>query len=245
MRTLILGHRGSKGTAPENTLASFKKALLTGCDGLELDVHLSKEGIPVVIHDETVDRTTDATGFVSSYTIRELKEMDAGSWFHRAYHGEQIPTLEEILILLSEEKFVGLLNIELKTDKIAYENIEEIVLNLVKAYRPNYQVVYSSFNYETLERVLIEDRNAEIGILFGKMGRETDNLPSGASVLAWHGRYTLVKQMVRTNKNKLPLRLWTVNSYFDLGYCLSKKVDTIITDYPERAMKVRKRIQGE
>lgn len=94
MRTLILGHRGSKGTAPENTLISFKKALLTGCDGLELDVHLSKDGIPVVIHDETVDRTTNAKGLVSSFTLKELKQMDAGKWFNRTFQGEKIPTLE-------------------------------------------------------------------------------------------------------------------------------------------------------
>lgn len=245
MRTLILGHRGSKGTAPENTLISFKKALETGCDGLELDVHLSKDGIPVVIHDETVDRTTNTKGLVSSYDVKALKEMDAGGWFNRTFKGEQIPTLEEVLHLLAEEDFTGLLNIELKTDQIAYDNIEAIVLNLVKSYQPNYQVVYSSFNYETLERLIELDPDAAFGILFGKMGRETDKLPSGVSVQAWHGRYNLVKRMIQANKNKLPLRLWTVNSYFDLGYCLSKKVETIITDYPGRAMKVRKRIQGE
>lgn len=160
MRTLILGHRGSKGTAPENTLISFKKALLTGCDGLELDVHLSKDGIPVVIHDETVDRTTNAKGLVSSFTLKELKQMDAGKWFNRTFQGEKIPTLEEVLVLLSEENFTGLLNIELKTDRIPYENIEATVLNLVKTFQPAYKVVYSSFNYETLERLTAQDAKA-------------------------------------------------------------------------------------
>ncbi|MGO4994465.1 glycerophosphodiester phosphodiesterase [Jeotgalibaca porci] len=245
MRTLILGHRGSKGTAPENTLISFKKALLTGCDGLELDVHLSKDGIPVVIHDETVDRTTNAKGLVSSFTLKELKQMDAGKWFNRTFQGEKIPTLEEVLVLLSEENFTGLLNIELKTDRIPYENIEATVLNLVKTFQPAYKVVYSSFNYETLERLTAQDLKAAFGVLFGKMGLEANQLSNGLPVQAWHGRYTLINRMIQANKNKLPLRLWTVNSYFDLGYCLSKKVDTIITDYPGRAMKVRKRIQGE
>lgn len=198
-----------------------------------------------MIHDETVDRTTNAKGLVSSFTLKELKQMDAGKWFNRTFQGEKIPTLEEVLVLLSEENFTGLLNIELKTDCIPYKNIEATVLNVVKTYQPAYKVVYSSFNYQTLERLLALDVTAVCGILFGKMGLETDELPSGIPVQAWHGRYTLINRMIQANKNKLPLRLWTVNSYFDLGYCLSKKVDTIITDYPGRAMKVRKKIQGE
>lgn len=198
-----------------------------------------------MIHDETVDRTTNAKGLASSFTLKELKQMDAGKWFNRTFQGEKIPTLEEVLVLLSEENFTGLLNIELKTDCIPYKNIEATVLNVVKTYQPAYKVVYSSFNYQTLERLLALDVTAACGILFGKMGLETDELPSGIPVQAWHGRYTLINRMIQANKNKLPLRLWTVNSYFDLGYCLSKKVDTIITDYPGRAMKVRKKIQGE
>lgn len=245
MRTYILGHRGSKGTAPENTLVSFQHALASGCDGIELDVHLSRDNVPVVIHDEWVDRTTDKKGLVQSYSVDELKTLDAGSWFHQRFKGEQVPTLEEVLKLLQDRQFNGTLNIELKTDRIAYERIEQIVLELVHAYKPRYRVVYSSFNYQTLERLLAIDPDVDFGILFGRLGLETKTLASGVPVKSWHARYTLVNRMIRQNTGKVPLRLWTVNSLFDLAYCMSKNVDTIITDYPKRAMKVRKQLQGE
>ncbi|MGP6139679.1 glycerophosphodiester phosphodiesterase [Jeotgalibaca sp. A127] len=245
MRTHILGHRGSKGTAPENTLISFKQALETGCDGIELDVHLSKDKVPVVIHDEFVDRTTNGKGLVQSFTVEELKKLDAGSWFKKKFADEQIPTLEEVLLFLKHEHFDGILNIELKTDQIDYQDIERIVLNMVETIQPAYKIIYSSFNYDTLERLLAINPRAEFGILFGKQGLETKSLSNGIPVQSWHGRFTLVNRMIRSNTDNLPLRLWTVNSLFDLGYCLSKNVDMIITDYPGRAMKVRKQIQGE
>lgn len=245
MRTNILGHRGSKGTAPENTLVSFKQALATGCDGIELDVHLSKDKVPIVIHDESVDRTTNGKGLVQSFTVEELKKLDAGFWFKKRFKGEQIPTLKEVLLFLKHEHFDGILNIELKTDQIEYEDIELIVLNVVETIQPIYKIVYSSFNYHTLERLLAINPYVEFGILFGKQGLEANSLSNGMLIQSWHGRYTLVNRMIRSNTNNLPLRLWTVNSLFDLGYCMSKNVDTIITDYPGRAMKVRKKIQGE
>ena len=92
--TKIFAHRGSKGTHPENTLASFKGAVRVGSDGIELDVHLTKDGQLVVIHDETVDRTTNGTGEIRTLTLAEIKEFDAGSWFKSDFAGEKIPTLE-------------------------------------------------------------------------------------------------------------------------------------------------------
>lgn len=244
-QTLILGHRGSKGTAPENTIVSFQQALRTGCDGIELDVHLSKDGIPVVIHDETVDRTTDGEGLVASFTVKQLKELDAGSWYKSAYQGARIPTLEEVLLLLKTEQFSGVLNIELKTDKLEYPEIELKVFEVVAKAQPTYTIVYSSFNFSTLERLLMIEPNASFGILFSKEENMLRTLPNAIPVQAWHGRHNMVNRMLRSNQGNLPIRLWTVNSYFNLGYCFSKNVDMIITDYPERAMKVRKKIQGE
>ncbi len=103
--TKIFAHRGSKGTHPENTLASFKEAVRVGSDGIELDVHLTKDGQLVVIHDETVDRTTNGTGEIRNLTLAEIKAMDAGSWFKNDFAGEKIPTLDEVLHLLKELSF--------------------------------------------------------------------------------------------------------------------------------------------
>ena len=136
--TKIYGHRGAKGMYPENTLLSFKKAIDQGVDGLELDVHLTKDGEVVVIHDETLDRTTSGTGWIKDLTLAEIKQVSAGSKFsHFPYYQaewdkEQVPTLKEVLELL--EPYPIELNIELKTNEVVYEKIEEKVHELVQKY---------------------------------------------------------------------------------------------------------------
>src|SRR5687767_9211054 len=95
--TYIFAHRGSSKDCPENTMAAFKKAYQDGADGIELDVQLSKDGIPVIIHDEKLDRTTNKKGNVFSYAYNELTKADAGSWFSKTFAGEPVPSLQELL----------------------------------------------------------------------------------------------------------------------------------------------------
>ena len=94
---LCIAHRGASARAPENTLAAFKEAIDLGADAIELDVHLSADAIPMVIHDDSVDRTTNGRGLVSALTCRSLRRLDAGAWFSSRFRGERIPTLEEAL----------------------------------------------------------------------------------------------------------------------------------------------------
>ncbi len=94
---VVIAHRGASSYAPENTHSAFKLAIELNAEMIELDVSLSKDGIPVVVHDETVDRTTDAAGLVSSFTLSELKKLETGAWFSKKYAGEPFPTLEEVL----------------------------------------------------------------------------------------------------------------------------------------------------
>ena len=140
--TKIFAHRGSKGTHPENTLSSFREAVRVGSEGIELDVHLTKDGQLVVIHDETVDRTTNGTGEIRNLTLAEVKAMDAGSWFKNDFAGEKIPTLDEVLHLLKELNFTGQLNIELKTDIIQYEGLVEKCLALQVTESWPFAIVY-------------------------------------------------------------------------------------------------------
>jgi glycerophosphoryl diester phosphodiesterase len=97
--TLVIAHRGFSGAAPENTLPAFRKALGAGCDGLELDLRLTREGKVAILHDATVDRTTNGSGKVRSMTMTRLRRLDAGAWFDAPFRGARIPTLEEILRL--------------------------------------------------------------------------------------------------------------------------------------------------
>ena len=139
-RPLILGHRGASHDAPQNTLAAFRKAVEVGADGVELDVHLSRDGVPVVIHDAKVDATTDGTGYVSAKSLEELKALDAGLSFDPQFSGERIPTLEEVLLEVGEALLV---NIELKVGRI--DGLAAAVVDVVKRLGMQPRVWFSSF----------------------------------------------------------------------------------------------------
>ncbi|AXF55531.1 glycerophosphodiester phosphodiesterase family protein [Salicibibacter kimchii] len=119
-----IAHRGYSREAPENTFAAFRRAIEKGASGIELDVHVSKDGELVVMHDDDVSRTTNGKGLVRDMTASELKRLDAGSWFGEPYRGEEVPFLEEVLHFVPPEV---LINIEIKNIPIFYEGIEKKV----------------------------------------------------------------------------------------------------------------------
>ena len=236
--TKIFAHRGSKGTHPENTLASFKEAVRVGSDGIELDVHLTKDGQLVVIHDETVDRTTNGTGEIRTLTLAEIKELDAGSWFHNKYAGEKIPTLEEVLLLLTELGFNGQLNIELKTDVIQYKGLVEKCPALQSAKDWPFAIVYSSFNPYTLVELKEANPSQEIGLLF----ESKEWADKGDAMLekeSYHPDLKLLDWAIEWNRNQLPLRVWTVNEDTDINRCFELLIEAIFTDYPEKALQLK------
>ncbi len=141
-KTLIFGHRGYPHKFPENSLAGFKYAIAHHIDGLEFDVHLTKDNVPVIMHDEKIDRTTNGTGEINSYTFKELQQFQLAD-------GEKIPTLKELLAFANKQPVH--LNLEFKTNEIHYANIEQIVLDMVKQYDLVYPVIYSSFNIDSLK----------------------------------------------------------------------------------------------
>ena len=156
-RPFIWAHRGASHCAPENTLAAFTAAVESGADGLELDIHLSRDGVPVVIHDETLDRTTDGCGSVAEMTWQQLRLLDAGSWFSAAFAGESIPTLKEVLTVFSGRLR---LNLELKEFHAGVA-----VLELLNQY-PSADIVVSSFDYGLLRRLRSLDDQLPLAVLF-------------------------------------------------------------------------------
>jgi len=142
VKTLVFGHRGYPAKFPENSLAGFAYALDHGIDGLEFDVHLTKDQVPVIMHDEHIDRTSDGKGLINDYTLAELRQ------FHLA-ENEPIPTLAEFLTLVGTHDVQ--LNLEFKTDKIQYPNIEKIVMGMVHATPLKHPVIFSSFHLPTLK----------------------------------------------------------------------------------------------
>ena len=141
-KTIIFAHRGLPVKFAENSLAGFRYAATHGAEGVEFDVHLTKDKVPVVMHDEEIDRTTDGTGYIKDYTLGEIRQ------FHLE-NGEPVPMLSELFEILQNKDLY--INLEFKTNKIHDEGIEAIVLALAKEYHFVHPIIFSSFNYQTLK----------------------------------------------------------------------------------------------
>ena len=236
--SIVLGHRGASGYAPENTLEAFKLAMDMGADGFELDVHLSKDGELVVIHDETVDRTTDGTGFVGEMTLAELKALDASN-HKEAYKGAKIPTLAEVYDLIRDTNHI--VNVEIKTDNIFYPRLEEKVLALEKEKGMEGRIVYSSFNHYTVKKIRQLAPDAQIGMLFGDVLVEPyDYCKSlGANLLHPSKANLNVPGFAEKAKEAgLGMNVWTVNEVEYMEKCLACGAG-IVTNYPDIAVKLR------
>jgi glycerophosphoryl diester phosphodiesterase len=162
-RPLNFGHRGASYEAPENTLAAFVRAAELGADGIELDVQLSKDGQPVVIHDATLEATTDGQGRVQDRTLAELKELDAGRWFAPAFAGQRIPTLQEVFDAVGNRL---LLNIELKTREWSGDGLTRAVVAAVRENDLSHRTIVSSFNPLAVWRSRRLEPKLPVGMLY-------------------------------------------------------------------------------
>ncbi|MBS4195677.1 glycerophosphodiester phosphodiesterase [Lederbergia citri] len=243
--TKIYGHRGCMGIYPENTMLGFKKAIEQGVDGLELDVHMTKDGEIVVIHDVNLDRTTDGTGYIRNLSLAEIKEVSAGIKFSHFLHYnesvwnlERVPTLQEVLELLAPYDIE--LNIELKTYLINYEGIEEKVLNVVKQYGKNRNVIYSSFHLPTLLRIKKIDPSAKIAMLLDHQITHPNDYMETFNLEALHvsKRITIMANHYLKDL-KGNIRVWTVNDPLEINELFDIGVNTIISDFPERALMIK------
>ena len=150
-RPIVFAHRGASAYAPENTLPAFQKALDLKSEGIELDVQLSSDGYMVVIHDETIDRTSNGTGRVTDMKFEALRQYDYGKWYGEAFTGTPIPLFQEVLSLLRD--WDGLLNIEIKNNEIPYPGIEEKLIGLLRQNDFTERALISSFNHESIRKV--------------------------------------------------------------------------------------------
>ena len=174
--SIILGHRGASGYAPENTLEAFRLAMDMGADGFELDVHLSKDGELIVMHDERVDRTTDGSGLIQSFSLKELKALDASNGMAK-YKGAKVPTLGELYDLIRDTRHV--VNVEIKTDQIVYPDIAEKVLKLEQEKGMEGRILYSSFNHYTLMQLKAATASTSPGSMPNPSAPGT-SIPNGA-----------------------------------------------------------------
>lgn len=237
--SLIYGHRGASGHAPENTLEAFRLAMDMGADGFELDVHLSKDGQLVVIHDETVDRTTNGTGLVRDLTLEQLKELDASNGM-AAYRGAKIPTLGEVFDLVRGTHHI--VNVEIKTDEWFYPQIEEKCLALAAEKGVEDRVIYSSFNHYTLMKMRHLAPDAKLGMLFGDIMVNPWEYAEQLHIDYLHPMKMniYVPGFAEGTKSAgYGINMWTINDEETMRQCM--KYDAgIITNYPDIAVALKK-----
>lgn len=243
---LIIAHRGASGSAPENTLAAVNKALEIGVDMVEIDVHQTKDKEIVVIHDNTVNRTTNGRGRVRDYSLKHLKALDAGSWFSSEFKNERVPALAEVIKLV---KGKAELLIEIKSSG-AYPGIEEIIIKILEENDFVKQCVIHCFNSVSLKK--IRTHHPEVRIQKLVLGNifflplHIDYRPQ----LGHYHHYDFVSGINPNHKyiNEMMLKkiqqkgqtvyVWTQNDEEKMKELISLGVDGIITDYPEKLKKI-------
>jgi glycerophosphoryl diester phosphodiesterase len=215
-----IGHRGVKGYVAENTLASFQKALELGVDGIELDIHLSKDIIPVVIHDKTVDRTTNKNGLVYNYNSNELQNLG-------------IPTLEDVFNLVNQKCFI---NIEIKDDKATKSVLDLVTKYIIKKNWNKNMFLISSFNWEILEFFHDENSKIPLAVITEDDLNEAQLFAKKINSSIIHPYFKLLnsENVTLMHQNGFKVFPWTVNEISDINLMKTFEVDGIITDFPDR-----------
>lgn len=237
-RPLVVAHRGSSGSAPENTMASFRLAVHEGVDMVELDVRMTKDFHLVVHHDQDVRRTTNGSGFIWEKTLLELRMLDAGSWFSPRFRGEQIPTLREVLEAVPSR--IGV-NIEAKTDGDPRSGIhfEECIILIILEKNAEDRVLVSSFDHKFLKRMHDLYPTIKTGALYVPV-RDMRKTPSsiahniGSSAFGC-GITQLRKRFIDdAHAHDLLVACYTINTQGQLERAVDYGVDAVITNVPKR-----------
>lgn len=235
--TKNFAHRGFSGKYPENTLLAFKKAIEFGVDGIEMDVHLTKDGEMVIIHDELVDRTTNGHGFVKDFTYEELSKLDA-SYIFPEVGFQKIPTLREYMELVKDTGIIT--NIELKTGVFEYPGIEKKVYDMIMEYGLKDKMIISSFNHFSVMRMKAIDSEIKCGLLEESWLLNAADYVADAGIECFHPYYKyLTKENVEKLKEKgLEINTWTVNTKEEIREMIERDVDSVIGNYPNLVREV-------
>ena len=226
---LVIGHRGASAYAPENTFASFDLAIAQGADAIETDIRVTKDGVLVLLHDPTVDRTTNGHGAVADLTLAQLQALDAGSWFGPQFAGQRIPTLDDFL-----QRYTGRVGLVLE---LKVPGSEASVVDLVQQHQA--EAMYVSFHAQSLRSVLALD-TARVGLITTTMSEDLINSAAGAGfqeliVLA----SALTTELVNVaHRRGLAVRAWGIADEHALRRVLATGVDGVAVDWPKVALRV-------
>lgn len=231
-RIINVAHRGASGTRPENTMVSFRRAMEIRADYIELDTRPTADGVAVIMHDSTVDRTTDGSGRVSDLTLEQIKKLDAGSWFAQEYAGERVPALTEVVALTANKVPLSL--------EIKAPGVEKQAVAAIRESRSRDSFI-SSFNEDCLRRVREIDPAMPIELIVGidplsaeeirELLQRTRGL--GARILAPSYRGITPELVAAAAAAEIDLICWTVNDGDDMKRMLDLGLKAITTNYPE------------
>lgn len=229
----IIAHRGSSSAAPENTIAAFDLAVQQGADYIELDVQLTLDQHVAVIHDDTIDRTTDGSGLVKSYTLDQLKKLDAGSWFDERFANERIPTLQEILERYRQR--IGIL-IEIKQPKRQI-GIEKAVVDIINRFTYSRHIMVQSFDDNALQRVKAYAPSLRTAFII-----KPSALKLAKRKLAVYSSFADCLNMKKTMINRwwidrihsfeMDVFIWTVKDQKTANRIKKYPIDGVVTDHP-------------
>ena len=252
-RLSLQAHRGAAGLAPENTLAAFRMAIELGADAAEMDLQATKDGVVVVIHDDTVDRTTDGRGGIGDLTLAEIKRLDAGGKFASAFRGERIPTLREVVDLVKasgKDRFR--LNLEIKFAEGREGqpvDLEEQVLAVLRETGFVNRVIVQSFHHPSVAKVKGLAPTIPAGLLVGQRRQPPDPVAAvrrhRADYYAPHHSLVTTDLLRTLHQAGIPVVSWTVNDPADMRRLISLGLgtmpgDAIISDYPDRLLSLRR-----
>jgi glycerophosphoryl diester phosphodiesterase len=230
--TLNIAHRGASALAPENTIAAFERAVELGADVIELDLHMSQDGELVVIHDDTLDRTTDGSGPVHQRSLGELMRLDAGRWFGEGFAGQRIPRLAEVL-----DRFAGRvpLALEIKAGSTFFPGIEEKVVSALRERAAIDQTAVASFDHYALRRLKeIEPTIRTAALLVGRpVSLSAIAGPAKADGLALEASFVTKTEVEVCRAAGLQIVVWVVNDPAQMRHFIRLGVDGIITDRPD------------
>ena len=230
----ITAHRGASGLAPENTMASIIKAMEMGAEFSEIDVQETADGKIILLHDGTMDRTTDIQGNIWEIPFGDLRGVDAGSWFSNDYRGESIPTLEDIMDTVKGRMK---LNIELKMNGHE-KKLTERVVALVEENNFIEHCILTSFDFGAIKKVKNLNRGIKAGYIFSRMPEKEDVFSSDVDLLSVNKKLIDEDFVKKAHAHNKEVHVWTVNEPDEMRRLIELSVDSIITNYPNFLLEI-------
>lgn len=243
---LVIGHRGASRLAPENTMAAFRLALESGADGVEFDVRLTRDGIPIIIHDDNLRRTGNSTERIAALSLEELKLYDVGVWRGPGFKGEHVPTLTELFDLFTDE---GLLYLEMKSDIAARQQLAETCCEYILVSGLKERVIVECFDLEAIRMVKSIDSSIKTAALF-EPGLNAFPMTSGvklvekalavgANEIALNHRLTNERMVMTAIEAELNVVVWTVDDPVWIKRAREYGIEAVITNDPKLMVETK------